>query len=298
MTFLKRKIDLTFRLGKNTEGNRFQFAGTDYTEVKVTGHRVQVNIANAGGVSMGTATIRVFGLTPSVMNDLAQVMRLSEDAIVLRWNQVVVEAGDDVNGMSQIFQGQINLAPINMNSAPETDILFSAVAGLYEAVKQLPPSSYPKSADAAVIMQNLAAESDPPLNFENNGVSVILATPYFQGSLRDQMKRCAEAANINWTVDNSTLVIWPKGGFRETSPIPLISPTTGMVGYPTNYQLGVAVKTLFNPSLQNGKICQVQSSLPFANGKFIMFEIGHDLESEMPGGSWFTNFKGSPFNVS
>jgi hypothetical protein len=173
--------------------------------------------------------------------------------------------------------------------------MINANAGLFESIKPVPPSSYPGAVDAAVVMSTLARKAG--YAFENNGVSVMLSTPYLQGSLWDQMARCADAANINWTIDLGTLAIWPKGGSRAGS-MPVISSKTGMVGYPTNWGYGIGVRTSFSSQLQIGKSCEVQSILPFANGKFTMFDIEHDLESETPNGSWFTQFHGSRFNVA
>lgn len=289
MAFVQRKITLTFVLGTGT------FGSTGSNTVTVSGLRVSASIVNAGGASMGQAMVRIFGLPLSLMNQLAQVLRTSDGSIQTRFNQLQIEAGDDVSGMSIIFQGQITLAPIDMNSYPDSSLVVTAHAGYFEAVKSANPISFPGSADAAVILQNLATQSE--YAFENNGVSVMLATPYFHGSPRQQMEQCAQAANINWVIDNGTLAIWPKNGARGGAA-PLISADTGMYGYPTNWNLGVAVKTVFNPQLRIGGICQVQSILPFANGQFTMFDVSHELESEMPNGQWFTEFHGSPFNVA
>jgi hypothetical protein len=294
MSFVQRKINLTFKLGRDTGGVQYAFTEGDYDQVTVTGLRIQATIANAGAPSMGEASVIVHGLTPSLMNQLSSLSRLDNGQVAIRFNQIIIEAGDDVAGMSVIFQGQISLSQIDMSGAPDSSLHITAHAGLFEAVKPTAPLSFPGSADVATIMQNLAVQNG--YAFENGGVTAKLATPYFHGSPRQQMEACANAANINWTLDNGVLAIWPKGGSRS-GPIALISATTGMISYPTNYDVGIAVKTLFNPQLKIGATCEVQSSLPFANGKFVMFGVAHDLESETPNGQWETSFSGSPFNV-
>jgi len=307
MTYTRRAIDLTFRLGKGT------FGQSSYDQVTVSSLRVQVNIQNAGGPSMGQATVRVHGLTASMMNELAQVMRLASGRVVNRWNQITVTAGDFGTELTQVFQGQITLAPIQMSGAPDAVLELAAHAGAFEQVQMIAPTSYPGSVDAAQILASLAAQANPAYAFENNGASQILESPYFSGSLREQMYACVQQADFEWnSLDNGVLAIWPKGGSRTggapvtpgvetivvTAPrsIPIISAATGMRGYPTNWNLGVAVTTLFNPQLRIGKLCQVQSSLPFANGTFVMFDIAHELESEMPEGQWSTSLHGAPLS--
>jgi len=238
----------------------------------------------------------VHGLTPSLMNQLSTVSRLNNGQVTTRFYQIIIEAGDAVAGMTAIFQGQVLLAAVDMNSAPDSTLHIAAHSGLLEAVKPTAALSFPGVADVATIMRNLATQNG--YAFENNGITAKLSTPYFHGSPKQQMEDCATAANINWTLDNNILAIWPKGGSRD-GLIPLVSPGTGMIGYPSNAGSGgiIAVKTLFNPQLRIGGSCKVQSSLPFANGTFIMFGIAHDLESETPNGQWETSFSGSPFNA-
>lgn len=295
MAFTKKKIDLTFKLGKNGKGDQTTFTEGDYTTVKFSGLRTQVRISGSGGAEMGEAQVRVFGLTLSQMNQLGSVVRVEKDCIENRFNSLQIEAGDDESGMAIIFQGQISMASIDMNGAPDSSLTLLAHAGYFEAVKSAPPLSYPVPVDVAEIMATLAKQNG--YTFENNGVSVILSRPYLHGSPRAQMESCATAAGINWTIDCGTLAIWPKGGVRRTEPVPIVSAKTGMVGYPTSWYNGVAVTTLFNPRLQLGKICEVESILSFANGRFGMFAISHDLETEIPNGAWFTSFQGGPFNV-
>jgi hypothetical protein len=294
MSFTRKKINLTFKLGRDTNGVQYTFTEGNYDQVSVTGLRIQATIANAGPPSMGEAFVIVHGLTPSLMNQLSTVRRLNNGRVTTRFYQMVIEAGDDIAGMSTIFQGQVSLAQIDMSGAPDSSLHITAHAGLFEAVKTTAPMSFPGVADVATIMQSLAVQNG--YTFENNGVTVKLSTPYFHGSPKQQMEDCATAADINWTLDTGTLAIWPKGGSRGGA-IPLIAASTGMIGYPSNYDVGIAVRTLFNPQIGFGKKCQVQSGLPFANGTFVMFGIAHDLESETPNGKWESSFTGSTFNV-
>jgi hypothetical protein len=294
MSFTSKKINLTFKLGRDTNGVQYTFTEGDYDQVNVTGLRIQATIANAGPPSMGEASVIVHGLTPSLMNQLTTVRRLNDGQVTTRFYQMVIDAGDAVAGMSTIFQGQVSLAQIDMSGAPDSSLRITAHAGLFEAVKPTAPLSFPGSADVATIMQSLAVQNG--YTFENNGVTAKLSRPYFPGSPKQQMESCANAANINWTLDTGILAIWPKGGSRGGA-IPIISASTGMIGYPSNYDVGIAVRTLFNPQIGFGKKCQVQSGLPFANGTFGMFGITHDLESETPNGKWESSFTGSSFNV-
>jgi hypothetical protein len=125
------------------------------------------------------------------------------------------------------------------------------------------------------------------LAFENSGVTGKLSNPYFPGSARSQAQACARAAGISMIIDNGKLAIWPKNGSRNGA-VPLISPQTGMIGYPSYTALGIMLKTLFNPSIGFGGKIKVQSELPAACGEWAVYSLDHDLEAMMPNGRWFS----------
>ena len=70
-----------------------------------------------------------------------------------------------------------------------------------------------------------------------------------------------KAAGIEWNCgENGTVAIWPKGGHRQTPTVPIISPRTGQVGYPAFAQLGIKVRTLFNPAIVHGSQIKIEGS--------------------------------------
>ena len=145
--------------------------------------------------------------------------------------------------------------------------------------------SFKGAADVAGIMSSLAGLMG--YSFENNGVQATLSNPYLHGTAYRQAEKCAHDADINWTLDNGKLAIWPKGKARA-GDTPLISKDTGMVGYPGYNKQGIMVTTLFNPAIVYGSMIQVQSSLTPACGKWIVYTLVHDLASETTDGPWFT----------
>lgn len=296
MAFVECAINLTFHLGKDSKNRQYTFNEGDYDTVKVTGLRVRASIEGAMPPAKGNATVYVYGLTDSLMNQLSLFSRLEKGVVAIRYNQLMIEAGDSQSGMSTVFTGQINFAQPDYSGAPDSCLVVSAMAGYYEALKSASPLSYSQQADVATIMQTLAVQNG--YTFENNGVSVILSTPYLWGSPLSQMESVANAANINWVIDNNVIAIWPKGAARN-GMAPLISAETGMIGYPSRVDKGgsVSVRTLFNPHIRIGGKCELKTGIPSANGQYATFDVRHELESQTPGGRWETSFKGSPLNT-
>lgn len=291
MTFTQRKIDLTFQIGEGTQG-----LGS-YQTIKVTGLRVRAQISNVVGPAASQALVRVWGLPLQLMNQLSISIPMFNGRFATKWTNLIIDAGDALTGMSTVFQGNIMLAPINLNSMPESFLEIVAQPGAFAGVQSTSASSFPAgSADAADILRNLAGQAG--LAFENNGVSVVLHNPYYRGTVREQIDAVAKHANINYYIDSTTntLVLWPQDGYRSNA-VHIISADTGMIGYPTNWNIGVEVRTVFNKSMRLGDKVQIKSQLAFANGYFNAYDITHELESEMPGGKWQTSFHGVWLNA-
>lgn len=279
MSFKHRKIDIVLEIGQGADGLD---AGETTT---LSGHRVSVSCSVAGGVGMSQTSIRIFGLTQSIMRKFSTLGTLP---LAFRRNLVTVLASDESGNMAQIFQGTILTAYADMIAAPEVAFNITALGGLIEAVMHAPPSTFPGPVDAAVVLQGLAAQAG--LDFENHGVSVMLSKPYYPGAIRAQILECIEDAGISGIIDNGKLEIWPHKGVRGGG-IPLISPDTGMVGYPTYSATGLVVTSVFNPQVQCGAPVEVQSSQKEACGTWNVVTLVHDIEAETPGGKWFTQLQ-------
>lgn len=285
MSFTRRKIEVKFQLGLGA------FGEGPFDTVVVSGLRVQANILKAGGSSMGEAQLRIFGLPPALLNKLTA---LTSVTMMQRKNVVTVTAGDDVSGMAVVFKGTIAEGWVDLNSVPDSTLHIKSYAGLFQKIAPVPPSSWPAHADAAEIMKTLAKLMG--FDFENNGVSVMLSTPYLPGTAWEQARRCAEQANIEWTIEDDVLAIWPKGGLRGSVVTTLVSPDTGMVGYPSYNGVGVSITSLFDHTLHYGRAATVQSGIKNACGDWYISAVSHDLESETPSGQWFTHFQGNPLD--
>jgi hypothetical protein len=285
MSFTRKRIDATVSLGTG------QFGETGANTVTLTGLRIKADIQQFGGDAMPQVQLRIFGLPASMINQLTTIGPIN--SAVQSKNSVLIAVGDDGLALTTIYSGTIWQAWGDFNQMPDTSLNIAAVGGLAAALKPIAASSFPGSMDAGTIMQQLATTAG--LNFVNSGVSVQLSNPYFPGTALSQIRECAQAADINFTIDVGTLHIWPKTSARTTPSIPVVSPSTGMVGYPTFSSNSLMVTTLFNPSIVIGGVIEVQSSLAPACGKWIAVQISHSLESETPDGQWFTHINAWPF---
>jgi hypothetical protein len=293
MAFSRKLIDLQFNLGKNISTGAQKAFDEGGTQLYVRGLRVSASIVKAGGLSMGSASVAAYGMTLSQMNQLST---LGINPLVIGPNFVTVMPYDEGSQPSVVFQGSITNAWMDGNAMPEVAFRLEAHAGLFEAIAPCPPSSYQGPVAAADVFASLAAQMG--MSLENSGVTTQLpAGMYFSGSARSQAYACAKAANVNILIDSGKLAVWPKGKARGSS-IPLVSPSTGLRGYPSYTSKGVELQTLFNPAIGFGANIQVESSLKPACGTWNVYSLDHQLDSQVPGGSWFTTVRAAPLGGS
>jgi hypothetical protein len=283
VTFVKREINLAFVLGEGS------FGEGDSDAVEITGLRTSVQVTRAGGVSMSSLNLRVWGMPLDLMQKLSVLNILAIDQY--RKNTITVTAGDAVNGYGVVFSGGIINAWIDADNAPDVCFVVSSFEGMTDKVRPVIPNSFKGPASVDVLLSSIARQMQPPMGFENNGVDTVLDNSYFPGTLRDQALKIAADAGCEIFFGgpgDNVIAVWPKGGSRGGAILE-VSAATGLVGYPQFSQTGITFTTIYNPSLAYGQKIRMRSALGLpADGDWICLNITHNLDSEIPGGQWFT----------
>lgn len=301
--FVQRLINVRFTLAAG------QYQNTSSNTVDLTGLRISARIANAGGLSVPELDMDVYGMPLELMNRLSTLGQvIQDDQTKLLSNTVTVTAGNNTTGMGIVFMGTVRAAWGNFEPAPEVPFHVDALGMGAAAAIPYTPSSYNGPTSIVTICSGLATAMN--LRFENGGVpnTATIPKPYLWGSAKSQLEQVITQAKIscNWG-ENGVLAIWPKGGNRG-GQIPLLSPSTGMIGYPNYSSVGIIVRSIFNPSIgqgepgdipatggggpQLGGLIKIQGSqLTAANGLFKVYGLDHALESQVPHGQWFSTIK-------
>ena len=275
MVFVQRAINVTF-IGQDN--------------VKLTGHRVTARIVSVGDPNIGSAQLQIWGMTLDRMNKLSTYGRAW---MTPNYNyQIVVDAGDDVNGMNTVFTGTIQQAWADYNSMP--DVPFHVLAFAAPTVQTDPNgqnwNSYSGPTDVGQMLGTLAGKMG--MQFENTGVNLKLVNPYHFGSPYRQAQLIREAADVNMVTENGILAIWPRDKSRQGAG-PVISESTGMVADPSFTDYGVIVKQEFSTPVKYGVDMTIQSQVTPANGTWSIKQVDYDLAANMPNGHWFVTLWGS-----
>lgn len=309
-SWTQKAIDITIRLGKGT------FGQTGQNTVKLSGLRTIVSVEKAGFPSMDKVQARVYGVPPSIMNEVSTL-----GVPLTMWrlgNAVLVEAGDVGGSMFTVYNGYLHQAYQDFSEAPETALALVGWGGQAAAIQPTDATSYSGSTSVATIMEMIAKGQG--WTFENNNVTVQVSNPYLWGTALQQVHDLARMAGIEVYVDTGhnpvTLAIWSRT-FTRGGQVPLINGASGMIGYPRFQSSGMSFRSLFNPNIKLGGQIKMESTVGGAgtiqvagisgdtpssaqggpNGAWCVIGLTLDLSSQLPGGPWFCDVQCARTNV-
>jgi len=276
----KKQLRFVIKLGDDS----FSYSGTD--TIILQGFRASVNIDKAGGMMMGTLRAKIWGVAQEDMNSATTLQWQTGIAIK---NTIEVFAIDGETE-TQVFAGNIVNAWGDYSGMPDVFLNIQAQSAFYSQIAATEPRSYPGGISVATVMGQIATEMG--LAFENNGVDAQLSNVYLDNTATEQAKELARMAGCDLYIDDTVLAITPKSGPRG-GEIPIISPTSGLVGYPTFDGIGVICKIMFNPAVLFGGQIELVTDIPRAAGKWVVASVAYNLESEKPDGAWFATIRGN-----
>ena len=287
-SFQRRNLRLTFQLATGT----FIKEG-DPDKLVIDGFRVQAEIDMPGGYEFATCRLRVYGLERFVMERLTVINYQNLDFMR---NSVQIEATDDDGEFTSIFLGEIYIAQPDYAGAPDVPFVIEARAGLIGSLAPAASNSYPGPQKVSAIMEQLAGQLGVTL--ENNGVSSTVTDMAMIGSPLHKVQVLADAARIQyWFLpEEGILAIAPMGASRKSDPV-LYDFNNGVVGWPSKIHNGIIFTALFNPSAFHGCKILMESEVSSCNGEWYIISMSHRLDSETPGGAWFTHFTATPENT-
>lgn len=275
-SFTRKRLRFTFALHDAV------FPGTTSSTLVLEGLRATVNLVTAGKI-YGQCSVQIFGMRQEDMN-LFPFVGPRNNARAISLASLLVESNDG-DGWLAAFTGQIVTAGPDYSAMPDVALLAEARSVYFGAINPAVPSSYPGTVDVATIASNIAAGLQ--MRFENNGVTAQLTDPYLPNTLGAQLTLLADQTNVDIYVDpvDDVVVLCNRLQPRQGRAV-LLSPASGMIGYPTMDVTGPTMQTYYNPAIRIGGKVQIDSAFSVANGEWTVFTISSSLSSEMPNGPW------------
>jgi hypothetical protein len=281
-SFTEKQLRVTFILA----GTNQVFPGTNNNTLVLTNLRVSAEVEAVARLAT-SLRLKVWGMKRADMNALTVVF--ANPPIVFD-HLVIVEANDG-NGWAQVFKGTIREAQPEYRAAPDVYFNIVGVNGYIAKIQvdNATPTSYPDSVEADVLLFDLITRMGYAA--EIGDVLGTLTNPYFAGTLYDQFAQACAALQADFYFQGDTIVVTPAGRPRSEQPAVVLTPDTGLIGYPVYEWGGLNVDAIYTPAFACATPIELTSSVPSATGRWYPYAMKHVLESRMPGGQWHTQLK-------
>lgn len=252
--------------------------------------RTSAVIRFGGGAVMPSADITIWGLNLDAMHKL---MRIRWQDINSMMNRVKLEAGEAGEKLINVFEGNITFAYIDTSNAPEISLKIQSMMGVLETYKPANPISWQGEKSVVEAIQEIADRMGYIL--QNDGVpeDLVMHDVTLGETDLNKIRKLCKDYEIDLYVEHGLIAITPQGAPRKLA-IPVLTPETGLIGYPVPTIQGIDVKCLWNPQVRFGGIIRVENSImETTNGDWRAFGVTAHLESELNGGNWFMEIQAS-----
>lgn len=261
-----------------------EFSGGGNTKI-IEGLATSVQVTKAGLPEKNSANISIHGLK---MSDMEQLTFLSFQNLEYRKNHILVEAGDKGGELAVVFKGDIVSSFADFSSAPDIVMKFQALTAGWSVLLAESPTSVDGETPAADLIKQFAQSAG--YNFVNEGVTESVRNATFTGSPVQKAQQVADEIGAELIIDDETWTLMPWDKPRGDAV--LLTPNTGMIGYPNFTQDGISVSCFFNPALKLGGQIKIESIVPRATGYWKITKLSHDLAA-YTNGRWASKMDGT-----
>lgn len=256
------------------------FTGTGSNTLVVEDLRMAASVTHVAR----QATQMVLNIWGMLETDMDALTVAFQTFGALRQNKVELYA-DNGDGYRLVFIGNIIEAQPDFRRVPDVCFQILGMVGYYESINVAQPLSFQGAVDIDVLGRYFAEQLD--MSYVNVGAKAVLTDPYFPSSVFDQLRQVAQAANIDFYFQGRNLVFAPLLQEQASQPAVILSPTSGLLGYPMYTRQGLIVTAIYDPVFQCASMIEIQDSgVKGANGRWYPFSMELELTSNLPGGKW------------
>lgn len=258
---------------------------SDGTNTRVIeGLATTVDIEKAGLPDKNTAKVKIANLN---LAEMEQLTFLAFRPLQSRKNKIMIEAGEKGKELSVVFKGDITSSFPDFTTAPDIFLNIEAMAAGWSMQMNTSPTSVDGEAEAPKLFEQFANEAG--YGFVNNGISATVKNTTFVGSPPQKAEQLAKEINCELIIDDENYIIQDWGQTQGDAVV--ISPESGLIGYPSFTNEGISCKSFFNPALKFGGQIRLESVLPRATGFWKITKLNHAL-SAYTSGEWSSSVDG------
>lgn len=276
-SFKLKTIRTTITLGKGT------FGGGGNSKI-IEGLATDVDITKPGLPEKNSASVSIANIS---LADMEQMTFLAFQPLQSLKNLIAIEAGEQGKTLATVFKGEITSAYADYGSVPDVEFKIEALSGGYAAQIGAKPISVKGNAKAADLIKQFAKEIG--YTFKNEGVAASVRNAVFNGSPIEKARSVADEVGAELLIDDDSMILMPYDKPRSGGAV-LLTPETGLIGYPSFTSDGISFSCFFNPNLKQGGQVKIESIVPRASGYWKITKLSHRLTAyRTGGGSWYSS---------
>lgn len=276
-SFKLKTIRTTITLGKGT------FGGGGNSKI-IEGLATDVDITKPGLPEKNSASVSIANIS---LADMEQMTFLAFQPLQSLKNLITIEAGEQGKTLATVFKGEITSAYADYGSVPDVEFKIEALSGGYAAQIGAKPISVKGNAKAADLIKQFAKEIG--YTFKNEGVAASVRNAVFNGSPIEKARSVADEVGAELLIDDDSMILMPYDKPRSGGAV-LLTPETGLIGYPSFTSDGISFSCFFNPNLKQGGQVKIESIVPRASGYWKITKLSHKLTAyRTGGGSWYSS---------
>jgi hypothetical protein len=233
-------------------------------------------VADANGKGLDLSALRCSFTTrrgdfqnPNSCN--VRVYNLSDNTASLiqgEFSQLALQAGYNGN-LGKIFGGTIKQVRKGRVDAKDSYVDITAADG-DEAYNFAPcaftlaagttPIDSAQALIASLVKGSITQQLSPPTAVPTLPTAGRVRGRVFYGMTRDELRDYCKAYGLQWSIQDGVITFIPLTGYLA-GPIPVLTPSTGIVGVPEQTQNGIEITTLLDPSIKIGQLIQLKSTV-------------------------------------
>ena len=262
---------------------RGTFGGGGNSKI-IEGMATDVDITKPGLPEKNSASVSIANIS---LADMEQMTFLAFQPLQSLKNLITIEAGEQGKTLATVFKGEITSAYADYGSVPDVEFKIEALSGGYAAQIGAKPISVKGNAKAADLIKQFAKEIG--YTFKNEGVAASVRNAVFNGSPIEKARSVADEVGAELLIDDDSMILMPYDKPRSGGAV-LLTPETGLIGYPSFTSDGISFSCFFNPNLKQGGQVKIESIVPRASGYWKITKLSHRLTAyRTGGGSWYSS---------
>lgn len=218
---------------------------------------------------------------------LFNISKQNSEMLKKSFEKITVSAGYP-NNFGIIFSGNVKSYTFGRD---RTELYLDIKAG--DGDKAYNYSVISKSLAAGAtpdnIVQELSNAMGVPVGFKSELDNRALPRgKVMYGRPQEFMREQSDGQGCTWSIQDGEILMLKRTAVKEGEAV-LLTPKTGLIGVPTQTDVGVTGKCLLNPKLQIGAAVKLESEYTESlNGEYRLIKVTH--KGDTRGNDWYTEF--------